>query len=99
MVAQVWRAFEPGGGLARYHLHRMDGALGRGAHRVEPDQGTRGHHDAGAFLLCASDEITVLQKLRDRERHEDASLVDRAYGNVAEQCRRKTFDHDIAGIG
>jgi hypothetical protein len=45
------------------------------------------------------DQITVLQKLRNRERHEDASLVDRAHGNVAEQCGRKTFNHDIARIG
>src|SRR5262245_14629331 len=99
MIAQVGRPFESGGGLAGDHFHRMDGAFGRRAYRVEPDQGTRGHHDTGAFLPCALDQITVLQKLRDRERHEDAALVDRADGNIAEQCRWKTFDHDIACIG
>src|SRR4029450_6827459 len=99
MVAQVLCAFESGGGLAGYHLHRKDGAFGRRASRVEPNQDTRGHHDTSTFLPCALDQITVLQKLRDRERHEDASPVDRADGNVAEQCRWKTFDHDMAGVG
>src|SRR5262249_60989056 len=98
MFAQVWRVFETSGRLARHHLNGINGALGCRAYCVKADQRTRGHHDAGAFLFCTLDQISILQKLCDRERHEDASLVDSTDGDPTEQRRRKAFNYNIATI-
>ena len=51
------------------------------------------------FSLARSIRSPFSQQLRDRERHEDAALVDDADGDVAEQRRRQALDHDVAIVG
>ena len=77
----------------------MDGAFGGGAHGVEADERAGRRQNARAFLPGAFDQVPVVQKLRDRQRHEDAAFVDCADGDVTEQCGRQALHHHVAIVG
>ena len=77
----------------------MNGAFGGGAHGVEAEQCAGRHDDAGSVLLGAFDQVAVVEELSNRERHEDAALVDSGDGDIAEQSRRQAFDDDVAVVG
>ncbi len=62
--------------LARHHLDRVNGAFSCRADGVQSDQGARRHKNAGPLLPGAFNQVAILEQLRDRERHEDAPLVD-----------------------
>src|SRR6516225_3042131 len=53
---------------------------------------------ARAGFLGALDEIPIVQKLPNAERHEDLAAVDHRHTNAAEQLRRQAFDDDIASL-
>ena len=76
----------------------MDRALGGGAHRVEAEKRPGRGENARAGLFGALDQIPIVQKLPDAERHEDFAAVDNGETNVAEQWRRQAFDNNIASF-
>ena len=97
---QIRRAFEPGRRLARHHVDRVDGAFGRGAHGVEPDQRAGRHQNSRAFGLgarrpgrrsrssCATDSGMNMP-----------AFVDGRDGDLAEQRRRQALHHHVAIVG
>ena len=77
----------------------MDRALGGGAHRVEAKERPGRRKNPRAGLLGAIDQIPIVEKLPDAERHEDLAAVDHREANAAEQLRRQAFDNDVAALG
>ena len=97
VLLQKGRALERARRLAGDHPDFGDLALGRGTHRVEPEQRAGGEHDAGAGLLGPADQVAVHQQGRAAHRDQDSAGLDRAGGDFGEGRLGDAFD-DYLGM-
>ena len=99
VLDEIRCAREPAGRLARDHGDRLDTALGRATHRVEPHHRPARHHDLRAGGACGLDEVGVVEQRAGADGDQDLSGPDRRLRNLAKHRGRRALDHDVRAPG